>query len=261
MALKLQRGIAASVLPAFREVRSNRRSPRGFVSEFFTRSFDGVELRCELIESDARRVVVVAHPAVVGSRYRQVIALANALSESFSVVIFDFRGHGRSGGRCPLGFNDVSRDLEAVVERSSAMGFEKIGIAGFSLGAAAAVLLLSRRPCAGAAALIGCPPEFPDISGAVRHPLLFRAFLRLLGMRVDTVPDGGENPADVAFRLQGIPKLLVFGESEVFPASEIERFAASFPPPCERITIEGAWHADLMGKEDDVKRWFEDQLR
>ena len=117
------RAILATLLPAFRELYGNRRPPRSGHSLFYARSTDDVELYCTLIESDPRRAIIVAHPAVVGSYYSQVVDLAEELAGSFSVVLFDFRGHGRSSGRCPMGFGKVSEDLEAVLDRTRMMGF------------------------------------------------------------------------------------------------------------------------------------------
>jgi len=47
---------------------------------FFSSSFDSTELFCTLMGSNPEKVVVVAHPVVVGSCYRQVINLAKVVS-------------------------------------------------------------------------------------------------------------------------------------------------------------------------------------
>lgn len=236
----------------------NRRPPRADCTTFYTRSFDGVELFGTLIATNPEKVVVVAHPAVVGSFYGQVTDLALELSGSFSVALFDFRGHGRSGGRCPLGFDKVSRDLEAVVERMRKMGFKKVGVAGFSLGAAAAMVLASRNPCFDALVSIGCPPRFPDV-GLLDYRAS-RAVLRLLGMRVDRSRDSGPDPIDVAGRLPRINKLLIFGEWEVCTPEEVSAFTVRVSGPKRYLTVPGAWHAELKGREPLVRNWFRENL-
>ena len=251
--------ILATLLPAFRELSVNRRAPRREHSIFYTRSTDGVELYCTLIENNPAEAVIVAHPAVVGSYYRQVVDLAEEVSRSFSTILFDFRGHGRSTGRCPLGFEAVSRDLEAVVERARGMGFEKVGVAGFSLGAAAAFLLASRGGRIDSLASIGCPPRFPQVSPLVDTPLA-RGALRLLGMRVQPGGENGPAPIEVAADLPHIPKFLIFGEWEVAPPDEIEEFTCRVTEPKRTLTVPGAWHADLAGRECLVREWFEDSV-
>jgi pimeloyl-ACP methyl ester carboxylesterase len=247
---------AAALLPALKEVR-RRREPRGLRFDVPVLAADGVRIACTLVAGDPDRVVVVTHPAVVGSRYRQVVALADELSRSFSVMLFDFRGHGRSGGRCRLGFSGPALDLAAVVARARGLGFGRVWVAGLSLGAGAAFLAAAGGSRIDALASIGCPPSFPDVQLWRAHPVASRAALRLLGLRVDPGPDDGPSPIDVAPRLDPFPKLMVFGQWEVSPADEIDRFLARIASPSEVITIEGAWHADLRGREAEIHRWFE----
>lgn len=255
-----KRELAASFLPALRRLRRDR-LPEGTEDlVFYTRSTGGIELSCTLLGVNPRAVVVVAHPAIAGSRHVQVRQLAYELSRSFSVITFDFRGHGRSSGRCPLGFGAVSDDLEAVLDRARLMSFERTGVAGMSLGAAAAFALASRRACFDSLVSIGCPPRFPGLGPASGHPVLSRAALRALGMKVDPSPDCGPDPADVAADLPPIPKLLVFGEWEVAPPEDIAAFAGAVTGPKRLITVPGVWHADLGGSESMVREWFEETL-
>jgi len=248
------------VLPAIREIRFNRRPPRVEHTVFHTRSTDGVVLRCTVLGDNPRNAVVVAHPAIVGAYYHQVVTLAEEISRSFSTFIFDFRGHGGSTGRCQTGFEKASEDLEAVIDRVAEVGFGSIGVAGFSLGAAAGMLLAARRECFGSLVSIGCPPRFPESLPLDGHPLIARAALRVLGMRLDPEPDSGLSPLDVAATLPAIPKLMVFGEFEVAPPEEITAFYELVTCPKQMLKVPGAWHADLKGKEDEVREWFEETL-
>ncbi len=249
-----------ALLPRLRDLKNNRRPPEVEYGVFKTTSTDGVELFCTLLGRNPEKAVVVAHPAVVGGYHEHVVALAEVLSGSFSVVLFDFRGHGRSTGRCPLGFLKVSEDLEAVVERVRSMGFERIGVAGFSLGAAAAMLLASRDDHFDALVSIGCPPRLPDIPLLMRHRHLSVAAARILGMRLDPTSYDGPSPIDVAERLPGFPKLMIFGEFEVVPPEEISAFTELVSGPKTILTVPGAWHADLMGREGLVSQWFCENL-
>lgn len=246
--------------PGLRALRTMRRPLKVEHAVFSVRSTDGVDLHCCLLGDNPRAAVIVAHPAIGGSSLGQVAELAEELARSFTVVTFDFRGHGRSTGRCPVGFAKVSEDLEAVIEKTRGMGFEKIGLAGLSLGAAAGFVLAGRRPCFDAFVSIGCPPGLPDVGPWSKRPRITRAAARILGMRLDTVLDPGPVPDDVAPDLPSIPKLLVFGEWEVAPSAEVAAFADRVSPPKETMTIPGVWHADLGGRETMVKEWFEQTL-
>lgn len=250
---------AAAILPALREVR-RRAAPDRLEYSVPVRSADGIRLDCRLYAQDPACVIVIAHPAVVGSRYHQVVELAEELLGSFSVMLFDFRGHGKSEGRCALGFTGPASDLGAVLIRARGLGFKKVGIAGFSLGAAAAFVAASRGARIDALASIGCPPSFPDVALWREHPVVAKAALCALGMRVDPKPDTGPVPLDVAGGLGAFPKLLLFGEYEVCPTLEIEKFRRRVSGPVEAVTITGAWHADLHGREPKVREWFERTL-
>ena len=92
-----------------------------------------------------------------------------------------------------------------------------------------------------------------------QHPVTSRAALRLLGLRVDARLDAGPSPIDVAPRLEAFPRLMVFGEWEVSPAGEIRRFI-ELARPDEVLTIEGAWHADLRGRESEIRDWLDRSL-
>lgn len=239
-----------------------RRLPGLPIEEFWTRSSDGSLIYGSLMGKQSEEVIIVAHPAVVGSSHDSVLALAEVLATRFSVLTFDFRGHGRSTGRCSLGFEDVSRDLEAVARFAVDLGFMRIGVTGFSLGAAAAVLLEARDPRFDTMVLIGCPPRIPDISPWDRHPRIAKWGLKLLGADFDIDTSGvlTIQPIERIGLLPDIPKFVIFGESEVFPADDISDFIKGMPGPGRSLTIPDAWHGQLGGREPDILQWFDETL-
>jgi len=253
--------LSAIVKPALVELRKSKKPLNVPHSTFKVRSTDSVNLFCTRFGDAPGSAVIIAHAALGGSYYNYARSLASELAGSFTVLSFDFRGHGRSGGRCPLGFQKPSEDLEAVVDRARELGFERIGVAGFSMGAAAGFLLSAKRPCFDAFVSIGCPPRSPQMELWSRRPWLTRTFARALGIRFTPTSDGGLTPLEVAGRLPPIPKLLLFGEWEVASPEEIADFVAMVSEPKETITVPGVWHADLAGREPTVREFFERSLR
>ncbi len=247
-------------VPALRELRRSRRPPSVEHTTFFTGSTDGVELFCTRLGSNPEAAIVVAHAAIGRSYQRWILDLAEELSHTFSVYLFDFRGHGLSTGRCPLGFTKPSEDLEAVVEKVRDLGFDKVGVAGFSLGAAAGFLLAARRPCFDAFVSIGCPPEMIENGSWAKRPRLTTAALRVMGMRAEWRFEAGPAPMDIAADLPPVPKLLFFGEWEVATPEKVAMFVEKVAPPLETFTVPGVWHADLDGREAMVREWFEREL-
>jgi hypothetical protein len=253
----------AVLKPALKELMRSRRLRGVPHTTFKVRSTDGVDLFCTRIEGgSSRKAVVLAHAAIGRSYQHWMVNMARELMPGFTVFMFDFRGHGRSSGRCPLRFDKPSQDLEAVVEHVRSLGFERIGVTGYSIGAAAGFLLAARKPVFDSFVSIGCPPRMVEFGDWFDRPLIDSAVLRLLGMRVDRTPKPGPNlgPEDVADDLPPIPKFLIFGEWEVFPPEDIERFAQSVSPPSETFIVPGVWHAELGGRESMVREWFENTL-
>lgn len=247
-------------VPALRELRRSRRPPEAEHQVFRVPSTDGVDLFCTRLGSNADAAVVVAHAAIGRSYQRWILDLAEELARSFTVILFDFRGHGLSTGRCPLGFVKPSEDLEAVVDHTHGLGFEAVGVAGFSLGAAAGFLLAARRGCIDALVSIGCPPAMLEKGSWAKRPWTTTAALRVMGMRAEWRFEEGPTPAEVAALLPPIPKLLYFGEWEVASPAEIESFCSAVASPREVRTVPGVWHADLGGREPEVREWLQEAL-
>ncbi|HEY97542.1 MAG TPA: alpha/beta hydrolase [Dehalococcoidia bacterium] len=71
---------------------------------------------------------------------------AELISLGYNVLMFDFRGHGESEGeRISAGFHE-RKDLWGAVDFARERGFEKIGVLGFSMGAATALMGAAEEP-------------------------------------------------------------------------------------------------------------------
>ncbi|MBM3943506.1 MAG: alpha/beta fold hydrolase [SAR202 cluster bacterium] len=79
----------------------------------------------------------------------QALSLGNDLvQQGFSVLLFDYRGRGESGGKRNSAGDREQWDLLGAIDYVEARGFpvERIGLIGFSLGAAVATLVAAREP-------------------------------------------------------------------------------------------------------------------
>jgi fermentation-respiration switch protein FrsA (DUF1100 family) len=116
----------------------------------FTSRGDKLALEGWYLESGRREPTIVM---VHGSEGNRVTAPPGALElarslveEGFSVLMFDLRGHGESeGARLSAGYNE-KRDLLGAVDYLEDIGVRKIGVLGFSLGAAIAILATAEEP-------------------------------------------------------------------------------------------------------------------
>lgn len=144
---------------------------------------DGVALDGWLFHGSAGMApIVVCHD--LGESKNAVINIAIALNKAgFSVLAFDFRGHGASGGvGSTLGL-DEARDVLGAVDFVSTLpkaeiDARKIGVFGAGMGAHAAVLAAADRPALRVLVLDGLWPDarwslvhrvFPDWRWGERH--------------------------------------------------------------------------------------------
>lgn len=81
--------------------------------------------------------VVIICPGFFNSKDNRWMRKAvGMLLGKYDVIIFDFRGHGKSGGKYTWSAKE-DLDLNAVVDYAKLCGYKHIGILAFSLGAAA----------------------------------------------------------------------------------------------------------------------------
>ena len=90
-----------------------------------------------------------------------MLTLGIALQKGgFTVLAFDFRGHGASGGTGSTLGLDEKRDVIGALDYLAASGVEarRIGVYGVGMGAHAAVLAAADRPSASVLVLSGLYP-------------------------------------------------------------------------------------------------------
>jgi pimeloyl-ACP methyl ester carboxylesterase len=173
-------------------------------------------------------------------------------SEGYSVLLFDFRGCGRSGGRfTTIGYKETGDVLAAVALLKSRLGSGPVGVYGISMGAAAAIMAAARTR--EIAALIADSP-YADLAGVLRRRV--RELVPLPGLAPFCWPvvlmgqlmSGGcldrVRPADWVGRLSPRPILFIYGERDSFvPPDHPRRLFAAAGPPREMWVAPGSDHA------------------
>ncbi len=140
---------------------------------------DGINIIFDHYKNSFGQLVVVA-PGFYNSKDALLLKdLAGALSVRYDVIVVDFRGHGKSGGL----FHWTSKeylDLLAVLESVRGQ-YDKIGVIGFSLGAATAIITASKTNLVNSIVAVSSPSEFKkieyrlwelDIENDIRYSLL-----------------------------------------------------------------------------------------
>jgi pimeloyl-ACP methyl ester carboxylesterase len=202
-------------------------------------SVDGIELQGWMIPGKSDRPpILLCHDT--GSSKASLVSLAIALhNKGFSILLFDFRGHGTSGGRAStLGIRekrDILGALDFVSERWED-GSRQIGVYGVGMGAHAAVLAAADRQALRVLVLDGL---YPDVS----YPLVRRVFagwqpgVRNLGFLPNSVfaimnrtRIGDHRAADALPNLLGRDVLLLAPVGDPELTSEMKRMVGSIPP-------------------------------
>jgi pimeloyl-ACP methyl ester carboxylesterase len=225
---------------------------------------DGVPIEAVHLAGDSRAGFVVAHGFTQSWQRQAVWQVARRLNRFGGVILFDFRGHGRSGGVSTLGDKEI-KDVAVVLAYARELGYERVVTLGFSMGAS----IVLRH-----AGLLGGPDAVISVSGPGRWyyrgtvpmrkvhwavetrlgRLVARTFLntRISDGRWDPVP---VPPADAAAKIAPTPLLIVHGDKdEFFPADHAEQLFEAAHQPKELWIVPGFGHAETAAQPDLVDR-------
>ncbi len=215
---------------------------------------DGVPIDAAHLPGDKGLAVVLAHGFTLSWQRPAIWRVATRLNKVGGVVIFDFRGHGRSGGLSTLGDREI-RDLDVAVAYARELGYRRIVTVGFSMGASIAV----RH-----AGLIGGVDAVVSVSGPGRWyyrgtkpmrrvhfaverrlgRLVTRAWLKTRVSPVRWNPDPLP-PDEAAARIAPVPLLVVHGDQDLyFPVDHAQQIYEAAGEPKELWIVPGFGHAE-----------------
>jgi pimeloyl-ACP methyl ester carboxylesterase len=150
--------VAVSLWTFWMAVRPPRLSIPGTPSDYRLKAeeltlttADGVKLAAWLIPSATPQAPAATAPAIVvlhgyPANKADLLPIAGALHSRFTVLLVDFRSFGSSeGSATTLGFRERA-DLRAAVDALTQRGHTRIGVFGYSLGGAVAILGAAEDP-------------------------------------------------------------------------------------------------------------------
>ncbi|MCA1621846.1 MAG: alpha/beta hydrolase [Acidobacteria bacterium] len=155
----------------------------------------------------------------------------------FDVLLFDYRGYGRSEGRSADErglYADADAAYDFVTKGRGAQA-RRVVLYGQSLGTAAAADVAARREC-GALVLESGFSSAADMAGEI-VPWLPRFVRRLTKNKLDT--------AGKLARV-GCPVFVAHGDrDDIIPAGQGRKLFEAAPEPKRLVIVEGAGHNDL----------------
>lgn len=191
---------------------------------------DGVRLSGWLLARAGAPAVVFLHGYPADKR--DMLPLAAALCPRFTVLLMDLRHFGQSGGGVTtLGLRE-RRDLSRALDFLATRGFHRVGVFGFSLGGAVALMTAAEDGRIGAVAAYA---PFADLESLGRELYVWLGPLRYPLVRLMTLWGrlflGGDltrpSPLSAARRLRTAVFLIHSREDEQIPFAHAERLRAA----------------------------------
>ena len=214
------------------------RVPPG-AEEVWFKTADGVRLYGWLFrakEGPAGATVVYFHGNGGNLSYCDWVGKALA-ARGLDVLVFDYRGYGRSGGEA-TGERELYADADAAYDfltKERGVAPRDLVLYGQSLGTAAAVDVASRRECRALVVESGLSSA-ADMAGEIM-PWLPRFVRGLTKNKLDSASKVGR---------AGCPVLVVHGgRDEIIPAAQGRRLYEAAREPKRLRIVEGAGHNDL----------------
>ncbi|MCX5665870.1 MAG: alpha/beta hydrolase [Candidatus Omnitrophica bacterium] len=196
------------------------------------------------------------------------------LTPEFDVMIFDFRGHGKSGGVYTWSAKE-NLDVDAVASYAAQQGYKKIGILAFSLGAAAAVNDAATRNDIKSMVLINCPSAFNSIDYHFWEPGMWVDLKDNIdskwegkGAKTGNIFIAKESPLDNIGRIKDTSIMFISGDKDwiIKPRHSAKLYDAAKGYKKIEI-IKGGFHAErLIQYQYEIMRdliidWFSRTLR
>ena len=149
--------------------------------------------------------------------------ISDMFKKYFDVISFDFRGHGKSSGFYTFSAHEVY-DMDAVIDFAVQKSYQKIYLAGFSLGAAVSIIQASKNKNITKVIAVSAPCDFSKIENSMWKKAAWFETLkkfeldRFLSLRMNIFPKKKIKPIDVVDKITA-PTLFLAGENDqtVYP--------------------------------------------
>jgi fermentation-respiration switch protein FrsA (DUF1100 family) len=201
---------------------------------------------------NSQQIIIMVHGAG-GNRADPSIGLLDIASKlvehGYNVLMFDLRGHGESeGNRMSAGYYE-KRDLIGAVEYVKRRGFENIGVLGFSMGAATAVISAAEDIDIDAVVADSSYADLedmmkPEFSKRTKFPGFFLSPLLFMVKIIYGIDFVSVRPVESVPEIAPRPVLFIHGElDETVPVGHAYRLQQASQNPEDQLwVVPGAGH-------------------
>lgn len=247
--------------------------PKGY-NEIRVKTEDGIEIAFNEIDREKEKVIIICHGIKQYKDSLTFTMMAREFEDDYDVINMDLRGHGRSGGKCTLTALEVY-DLKAVVDYAYKK-HKKIGVIGFSLGAATSILTAATYKNIHSLILVSPFAKLAHVNFKFwKMSAVFSIFsniknnLRDKGrsVKIGNVFLDKKDPIDVIDKISNTPILFLHGAKDwVIDPSHSQRLYQKANPPKRLIIFENAVHAEQLYEKFPEKfkivclEWFRETM-
>lgn len=214
---------------------------------------DNYKLSFSHLRTRHSEVVILSHGFYNNKDAYLFRKMSEDFSNSFDVISFDFRGHGKSSGLFSW-TTDEAKDLEAMVRFAVEQKYKKIGVIGFSLGAAVAIIEGHRNPDIQSIISVSSPYDFWKIDFQFWEKEMLEDLKLNLGAKGKGkgIRPGNPflpkiRPIDVVSKIAPKPILFVHGRQDwlIRPVHTAKLYRKAKQPK-KLVLIDNAGHAEKI---------------
>ncbi len=188
------------------------------MQEVFFKTTDNVKIASNYFNSGHKEVVIIAPGWCMTKDSNAFVQIAEAFAKNFDVISIDFRGHGKSRGAFTFTAKELL-DLDCAVKFAKEKGYEKIYLAGFSLGGGMVLNYGAQSNDIDGIIAVSPHSDFSKIENKMWKKEAwgetFKKFelTRFLSIRPSIIPHKKVKPIDIISKVQS-PTLFIAGKKD-----------------------------------------------
>jgi uncharacterized protein len=235
---------------------------------------DNISISYDHYSHGASSVIIVCPGFFNSKENRWMRKAVGMFLPEYDVIIFDFRGHGNSGGRYTWSAKE-SLDVDIAVDYAVAQKYKHIGILAFSLGAAAAINDAATRSEIESMVLISCPARFKEINFHFWEPGMLSDLKDNIdckwegkGARFGSIFMKKEAPIDAIGKIKNTAVFFIQGDSDwIIKSSHAQKLYDAAKTEKKIEIIRGGLHAERLVQFNSEKirelvlDWFSKTLK
>lgn len=179
--------------------------------------------------------------------------ITEAFGKEYDVIVFDFRGHGKSSGLFSWTAYE-QKDLQAIISYAKDNHYDKIGVIGFSFGAAIALIVATNHQNIDSLIAVSAPADLKSMNYHFWEKDMWEDLMLNFGIkgRGKGVRSGNAflkkiRPIDIVDKISPTPILFLHGEKDwLIKPSHSQRLFERAKEPKSLMIIKDGGHAERM---------------